>query len=110
RVPDVGEVVHGHAARVHPDLAGREGDELFLHAGHGVVDLHGTSTLTTAIAAIPSRRPSSPRPSGLFAFTLTISTASPRTSASRFCISPSRGARRGAWAITVTSTLTRRPP
>ncbi len=110
RVPDVGQVVHGHAARVHLDLARRERDELLLRARHGVVDLHGTSTLTTAMAAIPSLRPSRPRPSGLLAFTLTISTGTPRTSASRFAISPRRGDSRGAWARTVASTFTRRAP
>src|SRR2546422_5357462 len=112
RVPDVRVVVHGHPAHVHADFARCEGNEFLLRSGHrvGDPDHPATSTLTTAIAAIPSCRPTTPSPSGFFALTLTLSTSSPSTSASRLAISGSRGARRGAWASTVASTLTRRPP
>ena len=40
RVTDVREVVHRHPARVHLDLAGRQRDEILLHARHRVVDFH----------------------------------------------------------------------
>ena len=39
-VADVEEVVYGGAAYVHADLAGYQGNELLLFAGHGVVYLH----------------------------------------------------------------------
>src|SRR4030095_6842136 len=112
RVADVRVVVDGHPAHVHADFARREGDEFLLRARHRVGDPDHpvTSTLTTAIAAIPSCRPSRPSPSGLLAFTLTRSISRPSTSASRLAISGKSGARRGAWASTVASTLTRCPP
>src|SRR5437870_9395429 len=113
RVAHVGEVVHRHAARVNAHVAGGEGNELLLLPRQRVVDPHAhaaTSTLATAIAAMPSRRPRSPRPSGLLAFTLTRSASSPSVSASRLAISSRCAASRGASASTVASTLTSRPP
>src|SRR5262249_460831 len=112
RVPDVAEVVHRDPAHVHPHLARHGWNEILLLAREGVVDAeaHVTSTPTTAMAAMPSLRPSRPRPSGLFAFTLTASRPTPSVSASRFAISSRWGCRRGTWASTVASTLTRRPP
>ena len=97
RVADVRLIVHGHPAHVHADVRSGQRDELLLRPCHRVVDPdHSvTSTLTTAIAAMPSLRPSRPSPSGLFALTLTRSIASPSTSASRLAISGSSGARRG---------------
>src|SRR2546426_119426 len=59
---------------------------------------------------MPSRRPTRPSPSGLFALTLTRSTWIPSTSARRLAISGRWGASRGAWASTVASTLIRTPP
>jgi hypothetical protein len=38
RMPDVGIVVNGRTADVHPDQAGLEGLERFLCSGKGVVD------------------------------------------------------------------------
>ena len=98
RVADVRVVVYGHPAHVHSHLRGGQRDEFLLRPRHRVVDPdHSvTSTLTTAIAAMPSLRPSRPSPSGLLALTLTRSIASPSTSASRLAISGSSGARRGA--------------
>src|SRR6266446_2333645 len=111
-VPDVAEVVDRDPTHVHPHLAGHEWDEVLLLAGEGVVDAeaHVTSTPTTAMAAMPSLRPSRPRPSGLFAFTLTAPRSTPSVSASRLAISSRWGCRRGAWARTVASTFTSRPP
>ena len=74
RVSDVREVVDGDPADVHARLARDEGDEVLLATGEGVEDPerhHGTSTLTTAMAAMPSLRPRRPRCSGLLALTLT---------------------------------------
>ena len=98
RVADVRVVVHGHPAHVHADGGSGQRHEFLLRPRHRVVDPdHSvTSTLTTAIAAMPSSRPSRPSPSGLLALTLTRSIASPSTSASRLAISGSSGARRGA--------------
>jgi hypothetical protein len=50
-VADVGEVVDRHPARVHLDLARGQGDELFLHARHRVVDLH---SLAEGVALLPN--------------------------------------------------------
>src|SRR6266851_1957537 len=64
----MGEVVDGDPAHVHARLAQDEGDEVLLAAGEGVEDPerhHGTSTLTTAMAAMPSPRPRRPRRTGL---------------------------------------------
>src|SRR5439155_1739401 len=86
RVSDVREVVDGDPAHVHARLARDEGDEVLLAAGEGVEDPerhHGTSTLTTAMAAMPSPRPRRPRCSGLLALTLTCSGATPMVLASR---------------------------
>src|SRR5262249_18379509 len=112
RVADVRVVVDGPPAHVHADFARHEGTEFLLRPRYRVGDPHHPvpSTLPTAIAAIPSCRPSRPSPSGLLAFTLTRSISSPSTSASRLPISGNSGARRGAWASTVASTLTRWPP
>src|SRR5262249_41154260 len=114
RVADVGVVVHGHPAHVHADFARCDRDEVLLRPGHRVGDPdHAvTSTLTTPppIAPLPSRRPPRPSPSGLSAFTLTRSTSRPSVSARRLAISGSSAARRGAWASTVASTFTSRPP
>src|SRR5262249_21785295 len=113
RVADVAEVVHGDPAHVDPHLARPDRDEVLLPAGERVVDPkrhQDTSRVTTAIAAMPSSRPTRPRCSGLLALTLTQSDAAPSVSASRRAISASRGPRRGAWQITVASRLTRRAP
>src|SRR5205823_7119102 len=113
RVANVGEVVHRHTTHVDAHVAGGEGRELLLAPRQRVVDLDAhaaTSTLATAIAAMPSRRPRSPSPSGLLAFTLTRSMSSPSVSASRLAIPSRCGASRGASASTVASTLTSRPP
>src|SRR5215475_2807994 len=99
RMPDVAEIVHGHSAHVHARLAGHQGHELLLAPGERVEDAqghHGTSTLATARAAIPSPRPSRPRCSGLLALTLTCSAATFIVPASRSAMAGRCGARRGA--------------
>src|SRR5206468_12950183 len=107
---DVAHVVHGHAAHVHARFARHQRGEILIAAVEDPQRHQVASTLTTAIAAIPSSRPSRPRCSGLLAFTLTRSGSRPRASARRLAISGRNGPRRGDWQITVASTLTRRPP
>ena len=40
-IADMEVIIHRRAAYIHADLPGLEGDERFLFAGHGVIDLHG---------------------------------------------------------------------
>src|SRR3990170_2064570 len=113
RVPDVAEVVHRDAADVYAGLAHDQGDEILLAAGPRGEDLErhqGASTLATAMAAMPSSRPSSPRRSGLLALTLTRSGSTPSEAASCLAISGRKGPSRGDWQMTVASTLTSRAP
>src|SRR5262249_16423936 len=84
--PDVGEIGPGHPTHVDARLAGHQGHEVLLAPGERVEDAqghHDTSTLATAMAAMPSPRPSRPRCSGLLALTLTCSAATFIVPASR---------------------------
>ena len=63
---------------------------------------HGRSTSATAKQAMPSARPSAPRPSARLPFTVT---GAPTASLSRASISARRGASFGASSTTVQSTL-----
>src|SRR5215813_1111397 len=98
-MPDVTEIVHGDPAHVHARLAGHEGHEVLLAPGERVEDAqghHGTSTLATAMAAMPSPRPRRPRCSGLLALTLTCSAVTFMVPANRLAMAGRCAARRGA--------------
>src|SRR4029434_10249776 len=72
-VADVADVVDRHAANVDSHARAPPPNQALLAPALGVERARGhrTSTLTTAIEAMPSPRPTKPRCSGLLAFTLT---------------------------------------
>src|ERR1039458_2467390 len=77
----MGVVIDGGTAGVHPDMARLDGRQLLDPARQRVVDPHSsgspTSTVATAMAAIPSARPSAPIFATVVAFTDTRSTFTP---------------------------------
>ncbi len=108
KVPDVRVVPDCRPARVHAGMAWFEGLEHVLRARQRVVKLqrHVSSMSAMAWAAMPSLRPSAPRPSGEVALTLTTATPSFNEVAMLSRIWCRWGCSRGSSATTVLSTLT----
>src|SRR5439155_2992731 len=109
KVTNVGVVVDGGPAGVHPNVARLDGQKLFELATHRVVEADGRHLIsrssTTAWAASASPLPIGPMWSVVVAFRPTAAGSMSSTPARLVRIASRYGASRGTWASSVTSTF-----